>query len=111
MPALPGDRSSKWIKRNILGGKLGFPWHWHLLHMDHHSLVLHETEVSKDWTTEIRWGGEGGTAEVAALSPPALCSPGGRGRIGARSESIKRGLLGSVICMSKCVFSPLCSAS
>lgn len=70
MPALPGDRSSKGIKRNILGGKRGFPWHWHLLHMDHHSLVLRETEVSKDWTTEIRWGGEGGTAEVAALQPP-----------------------------------------
>lgn len=48
--------------------------------------------------------------EVAALQPPTLCSPGGRRRIGARSESIERGQLGSV-CMSKWVLfsSPLCS--
>lgn len=38
--------------------------------------------------------------EVAALRPPTLCSPGGRGRIGARSESVERGQLGSV-CMSQ----------
>lgn len=78
MPALSGDRSSKGIKRNILGGKWGFPWHWHLLHMDHHSLVLHEIEVSKGWTTKIRRGGDSGTVEVAALKPPILSSPRGR---------------------------------
>lgn len=76
--ALPGDRSSKGIKRNILGGKRGFPWHRHLLHMDHHSLVLHEIEVSKGWTTKIRRGGDSRTVEVAALKPPTLSSPGGR---------------------------------
>lgn len=79
MPALPGDRSSKGIKRNILGGKRGFPWHQHLLHMDHHSLVLHEIEVSKSRTTKIRQGGDSGTVEVAALKPPTLSSPGGEG--------------------------------
>ena len=78
MPALPGDRSSKGIKRNILGGKRGFPWHWHLLHMDHHSLVLHEIEVSKGWTTKIRRGGDSGTVEVAALKPLTLSSPRGK---------------------------------
>lgn len=70
MPALPGDRSSKGIKRNILGGNRGFPWHWHLLHMDHHSLVLREIEVSKDRTTKIRRVGDRGFVEVAAFQPP-----------------------------------------
>lgn len=80
MPTLPVDRSSKGIekKKNILRGKGGFPWHWHLLHMDHHSLVLHEIEVSKVWTTKIRLGGDSGTVEVAALKPPTLSSPRGR---------------------------------
>ena len=75
MPALPGDRSSKGIKRNILGAKRGFPWHRHLLHMDHYSLVLHEIEVSKGRTTKIRRGGDSGTMEVAALKPLTLSSP------------------------------------
>lgn len=93
---LPGDRSSKGIKRDILGPKRGFPWHRHLLHMDHHSLVLREIEVSKGRTTKIRLGGESGAAEVAALKSLSLSSPGGKERIGARSDRTKRGLLGAV---------------
>lgn len=77
MPALPSDRSSKGMKRNILGGKWGFPWHRHLLHMDHYSLLLHEIERSKGWTTKIRRGGDSGSVEVAALQPATLSSPGG----------------------------------
>lgn len=78
MPALPGDRSSKGIKRNILGAKRGFPWHRHLLHMDHHSSVMHEIEVSKARTTKIRKGGDSDIVEVAALRPLTLSSPRGQ---------------------------------
>lgn len=102
MPALPADRSSKGDKKEYFGGKTGVSMALALV--AHGSpffgscVRLRFQRAGQQKLDGEGWGGQAGLCGGSCPRAPRLCPLLGRrgGRMGARSDSMKRGLLGAV---------------